>query len=188
MRLDPSKVRYVSPMMQAGIFSTPLRMVGKQNTVALLETSLVFEGNVLKIGVLGMELLFRAALAEWTSVTVPYSRIVKAKYVRFPVARLFALLLAIAVVAIGALALSQSPEAVVPVAFVGGGLLVLCLYMIVRIPPRFVLSFRSKAGRKTVLQFRVLDADLRRRFQDKLAEYRLSATGFGWKGAKHVVR
>ena len=109
MRLDPSKVRYVTPMFQAGIFSTPLRMVGRQNTIALLETSLVFEGNLLKIGVLGMELLFRAALAEWTSVTVPYSRIIRAKYVRFPLMRLLALLLAVAVMVV-------RPETIVPLA------------------------------------------------------------------------
>ena len=91
MRLDPRKVRFVAPMFHVGVFGGAVRFVGRENTVHLQETALVAEGNLLKVGLLGLEILFRRALAEWSAVTVPYSRITAARYVRFPLLRVIAL-------------------------------------------------------------------------------------------------
>src|SRR5262245_59207888 len=47
--------------------------------VQLLETSLVIEGEIYKATFLGAERLLAASLGDWTTVTIPYSRLRSAK-------------------------------------------------------------------------------------------------------------
>src|SRR5215204_507603 len=111
MRLDPRKVRFVAPLFHVGMFGGAVRFVGKENTVHLQETALVAEGNLLKVGLLGLELLFRRALAEWSTITVPYSRITAVRYVRFPALRVVALVVLAACLAVPVLASLSEPAA-----------------------------------------------------------------------------
>ena len=72
MRLDPKTVRFISPFTPS-VFVQKLRFSGRENTVQLQEAVLAIEGNILKVGLLGLDTLFRPVLAEWSSVTIPYS-------------------------------------------------------------------------------------------------------------------
>jgi membrane protein YdbS with pleckstrin-like domain len=176
MRLDPKKVRFVFPTFSLGLSRSVLRFVGRENTVQLSETALAVEGNLLKVGLMGVELLFRRALAEWSSVTIPYSRITRVRYVRFPLARLVALLLfCVCAAATVRVALDLwEPEAATRVVI----FLLLALgsgYVVARISPRFVITFRSRGGRRTGLKFQVTSRQLRREFDRKLREYREAA-------------
>lgn len=179
MKLDPQKVKFVSPL-SPGVFVRPLRFVGREKTVQLQETALVVEGNVLKVGLLGIEMLFRRALAEWSSVTVPYSRITRVKYARFPLFRLLALLYLIGWPTFSLLV------AVGPGGVAGGltGFLIgtvpaaLAVYVFVRVPPRYVIDFRARDGARTRLMMHVRGTKLRRAFAARLAEYREAAKKF----------
>jgi hypothetical protein len=196
MRLDPKKVRFVLPTLHLGLRANALRFVGRENTVQLSETALVVEGNLLKVGLLGIELLFRRALAEWSSVTIPYSRVTRARLVRFPLLRLMALLLFCVCGVCTLLATAGALHGTDPNAPIWAVVfLVLSLgsgYVVARIPPRFVITFRSRDGRRTVLMFQVTSRPLRREFDRKLAEYREAADRFATRArppaADPVVR
>jgi hypothetical protein len=176
MRLDPKKVRFVTPFTALGLFGDAVRFVRGPKTVQLQETALVVEGNVLKVGLIGLEVLFRAALAEWSSVTIPYARITRVKFSRLPLLRALALgvlpLWALAVVVAGFGGFATAVEV-----FLYGLIPTLpALYVFARVSPRFVLDFRAKSGRRKRLLFHVTDKKLRAAFGAKLAEYREAAT------------
>lgn len=175
MRLDPKKVRFVTPFTALGLFGDAVRFVRGPKTVQLQETALVVEGNVLKVGLLGLEVLFRGALVEWSSVTIPYSRITRVKFARLPLSRAFAVgvlpLWAVAVFVAGIGSFATGVEV-----FLYGLIPTLpALYVIARVSPRFVLDFRAKSGRRTRLLFHVRDKKLRGEFAARLAEYREAA-------------
>ena len=60
----------------------------------LLETALVIEGHVKKLSFPFADSLFHRVLSEWTTVTIPYLRIVHWKYVPLYVTRAVVLLVA----------------------------------------------------------------------------------------------
>lgn len=175
MKLDPKKVRFVSPFAALGIFGDSLRFVRGPKTVQLQETALVVEGNVLKVGLLGLEMLFRAALAEWTSVTIPYARITRVRFKRFPLMRILSLL----VFPFWALMVWLSSKGgrgpAMEVFLTGLIPAVLAVYVFVRVSPRFVIDFRSRNGRRTRLLFHVTRRKLREEFARRLAENRQAA-------------
>ena len=176
MRLDPKKVRFVTPFTALGLFGDAVRFVRGPKTVQLQETALVVEANAMKVGLLGLEALFRGALMEWTSVTVPYSRITRAKFTRLPAMRLLGVMaLPLWVVAVF-LARLSSFDAAVEVGLWGVIPVVVGAYVFARVSPRFVLDFRAKSGRRTRLLFHITDKKLRAAFVARLAEYRESAT------------
>ena len=76
MRLDARQVRFVPSFLPTWRTRT-LRLGGRRGGLHLQEPALVLEGELLRFRlVFGIEWLFRQALSEWTTVTVPYSRIV----------------------------------------------------------------------------------------------------------------
>ena len=85
MKLEARQVRFVLPFLPV---SRHVRLIGKHNSIQLLETALVVEGNRLKLHYFGLERFMGAAMSEWTTITVPYSRIVAAKLQRFLAVRL----------------------------------------------------------------------------------------------------
>ena len=179
MRLDPKKVRFVAPFTTLGVFGDTVRFVDGPKTVQLQETALVVEGNVLKVGLLGAEALFRAALAEWSSVTVPYARIARVKYSRFPLGRQIALLVCLAgpaVVVAGILSVGWSEA--FTLAAVGAVLVVPAVYAFARIPPRFMIDFQARGGRRTRIMLQITDRRLRAEFAARLAEYREAAAKY----------
>jgi hypothetical protein len=178
MRLDPRKVRFVAPMFHIGVFGGAVRFVGRENTVHLQETALVAEGNLLKVGLLGLEILFRRALAEWSAITVPYSRITAARYVRFPLLRIIALIvLALCLAVPPVIAVFEWPAGLA----LGIGAIVpalLAVYVAARVAARYVIRFRARDGRKTKLMFRITSAKLRAEFDRRLRENRHAAARY----------
>jgi hypothetical protein len=181
VRLDPKKVRFVSPWFNLGLITTTLRFTGRENTVQLQETALAVEGNVLKVSLLGLELLFRRALAEWSAVTIPYSRITKVRYQMFSPLRRWALIALVLIVAgaVGLFLYEGDPGVILLGLLFGSPALVLTLIL----HGRVVIRFRAKGGRPTVLMLRIRSKKLRKEFLAKLAEYREAARRFapaGW--------
>lgn len=179
MRLDPKLVRYVTPFLS--LSNRQVRFVGRENNIQLTETALVFEGNLLKLSLFGMELLFRRALAEWTAVTVPYSRIEKAKLTRWPAVRVVALVVVLLcllfVLAVGLL------QSVDPAAGAAGLVLVPAVvagYALVRTRGRFVIRYRTKDGRRLTVLFHIKSKPAAREFDRRLQQYR-AAAGKGGK-------
>ena len=68
MRLEPKQVRFVAPLVSSTRRVRRIRLVGRQNSVQLLETALVVEGYLLKLTFFfGIEGLFTRTLSEWTT-------------------------------------------------------------------------------------------------------------------------
>jgi hypothetical protein len=161
-----------------------VRFCGKENTVVLMETSLTVEGNLLKVGLMGTELFFRSALAEWSSVTIPYSRIQKARYVRFPGIRLMAVLLFFLNLIICAGLIAENSSMAPVVGVVGFFVMLLTGYVIIRIPGRYVVLFRGRNRQVNRLQIRILTPKLRNEFDAKLQEYRRATEQFMQRSRK----
>jgi hypothetical protein len=73
MKLDAKDVKFVGII--PWVDRRSMRFVGRGNSIQLLETALVIEGNQKTIGLIVVDLLFQQALSEWTTVTIPYSRV-----------------------------------------------------------------------------------------------------------------
>jgi hypothetical protein len=180
VRLDPKSVQFVTPGVGFGLSGTPVRFIRGRNTVQLLDTALTVEGNVLKVGFPVLELFFRAALTEWSAVTIPYSRIESARFVRFPFGRVLALLgiaVSLVVGVVAAFAVGDDNLAGVIIFFsvvVFGA----CVIAAAWVQARMVIRFRSKDGRRRWLMFRITRRELRREFERKLAENRRVARRF----------
>lgn len=178
LKLDPKKVRFSPPFLDLGIFSVGLRFIGKENSIHLLETALAVEGNLLKVGLMGLEVLFRRALAEWSSVTIPYSRIEKARFGLSPLVRVALLVVAGLPWLVGAALLAVNVDTAVLTLICAPIVTVPALYVMLRIRARYTIVFRAKNGRRTRLTFRIASAPLRAEFERRLNDYRRSAARF----------
>jgi hypothetical protein len=180
VKLDPRSVKLLSPFWPA-VVRRPLRFSGKRNSVNLQETALVVEGELLRFYLLGIERFVAGAISEWTTVTIPYSRILRVKCSRwsFPVG----LFLAIGLALVGWVeyealsAAAKTPDATTwavaaaPLLAVGGfGFLTWRL-----IRPVHTVVFRSKDGVRVLFQFRIGSREARRGFDATLARYQAAA-------------
>jgi hypothetical protein len=157
---------------------------GKQNSVQLLETALVVEGYLLKVRLLGLETLFVQSLSEWTTVTVPYSRIGNARYSSFWPLRLglLAAPFVFLALAIGMESyFGEKSRAVswlaAPLAALGGISLFFGPALAWLIKPRYRVEYRAKDGKRTVFAFRIRSKKLRKEFDATLQRNRASAQG-----------
>src|SRR5262249_2821755 len=89
MKLEARHVRFLNVL--PWFTRRRVRFVGGANTLQLLETALVVEGYRQRLFLPVADLLLRQALSEWTTVTVPYSRIVRHRYNRKILMRLLVL-------------------------------------------------------------------------------------------------
>jgi hypothetical protein len=183
MRLDPKQVRFVTPLVSSSRRVNRLRLIGRQNSVQLLETALVVEGYILKLTFLfGIETLFTRTLSEWTTITVPYSRIRRADYsgmwlVRF--ACFLPTLVYLAVLATFAWAeldfsrlWTEPTNWLVTVTLVIFGLLLNWL-----VKSRYLIEYLARDGRRTRFAFKIRSRRLRGQFDAALQRYRQSASG-----------
>jgi hypothetical protein len=180
MRLEGRQVKFRAPFLTAGR-SNVIRLGGSRGSLHLQETALVAEGELVRFRYFGVEWLFRRALSEWTTVTIPYARITSVGYRRSRVLGLL-LMLAIAVAAAASVTmylvaddtwkglLAAAPSAIV-VAVLGG------LTLLNR--RSYHVAFRGKDGRSRVLAFVVRTKRLRRPFLDTLAAHRTAAARHG---------
>lgn len=182
MKLETRHVVFLPTF--AWFWQTSLKFVGRANTVQLLDTALVIEGNRQTIGFPVFDFLFKAALSEWTTVTVPYSRIVKCKFTRLWILRV--LLIAVIwmpllIVFIGAFGAAGPGyyEALMLVLF-GAGFGGVMLYVWMRmLAARFVLVYRAPNGRRMRTAFRVRPRAVRRAFAERLEANRKAVAALG---------
>ena len=156
MRLDPAGVRYIPPVFDFRLVGGGLRFVGKQNNIQLTETALVCEGRLLKVTLLGLEVYFREALSEWSSVTIPFSRIDDARQVRWPWPRIVA-----AVCVVLCIPTLWGPF--------------LALYLVWRLRGHYRVRFRDRTGTTRTLRFRIKDRAAREAFDRRLSAFRAAA-------------
>jgi hypothetical protein len=183
VKLDPKQVTFLRPFL-AGLRSEWLTFSGRRNTVHLQETALVVEGDLLLFKFLGLERFFARAMSEYTTVTVPYSRLVAVKPRRKVVLRTLVRLAAAGALVMLALATldavwKQSATA----AFVAYGLLaalvVLGAWFVLRhLRPSFTIRFRARDGKQQAFVFAVRSVPLWRTFAAALKTYRDAAAAF----------
>jgi hypothetical protein len=178
VKLDPRSVRFVPPLFAP--FGRSPRLVGRQNTVHLQETALVIEGEVLKQTMPLVDSIFRRALAGWTTITVPYSRIVEHRHLKRRVMRALASLLFLIPILpfVAPLFLSRGRDradalAVAPVGvFVGLTLTGLAWWLL---SPLDRLDFRRADGRRVRVFFRIRRRQVREEFTELLERNRAAA-------------
>lgn len=158
-----------------------MTFVGRTNTLQLLETALVIEGQRKMLALYVVDLFFQQALSEWTMVTVPYSRIERCRYYPRWLARVITIALFTLPTLVGLVIsvpfLWQTVDffsLATPVLLFG--LLLLSIYVVLRLlPSRYVLQFRRPDGRLVRTHFRIKTRKLRHAFDQRLAANRKSA-------------
>jgi hypothetical protein len=161
------------------------RFVGNRNTLQLLETALVIEGYRMRFFFPLLDSFFRQALSEWTTITVPYSRIVRFKHSTRLLLRIvvtsvswfpFGLLLVLVFLAAGQEGWAKISAGA---SYVFGVFAVLALLLTVycqfRLAPRNYLWYREADGRPTLLVFRIRSRPLQQAFERQLEGYRQAA-------------
>src|SRR5262245_21912066 len=172
MRLDSRQFRFVVPFV-----SLPRRKVvrfgGKRGSIQIQETALVVEGELLRFTfIIGLEWLFRRALSEWTTVTVPYSRIDSVRLSKLWPLRVLTLLFTAIWIALSAWFWDN--EAVAPIMVIGFALFVLLLYVNFRVKRAVRVVFQAK-DRRRVLAFTVRRRPLRHAFMETLRRHQDAA-------------
>src|SRR4051812_9631405 len=82
MHLTGKNTRFVASLWSPRGQKRALRFVGKRHTVQLQETALVIEGEILRFSFPVLDMLFQRALCEWTTITIPYTRIKEFRFSR----------------------------------------------------------------------------------------------------------
>ena len=179
MKIESKHVRFLPVLPWFG--RRPVRFVGTANTLQLLETALVIEGQRKMLGLFWIDLFFQQALSEWTMVTIPYSRIERCRFSRqllvrglfllvFVLPAVISLIVSIPVFWMTSDAVSMS------LPLLTFALILLEIYAIVRIlPSRFTLRFRRADGRLARTHFRITSRIQRRIFEQRLDANRKAA-------------
>jgi hypothetical protein len=178
MRLDGRQVRFMAPFWPAWR-TRMLLLGGRRGSLHLQEPALVLEGELLRFRlVLGIEWLFRRALSEWTTVTVPYSQILAVRQTRSWLVRGLLALTVVAAWVGTVLAFRYAPEADPLTGTAVVVVTVLLGYVAWRVKPTVAVVYRSKAGRRTQVMVWVRRRARRRAFLDALAAHRAAAARY----------
>lgn len=177
VRLENRQVRFIVPFLTLH----PRRVVklgGRRGGIQLQETAMVVEGELLCFTfIVGLEWLFRRALSQWTTVTVPYSRIESVRVTRlWPLRMLTLSLFAIWLAAVSFL-LWKDEDVVAPVLVSGAVFLMVLLYVNFRVRRSVRILFRGKERLK-MLVFVVRKKFLRQQFLDTLNRHRQAVDQF----------
>jgi hypothetical protein len=179
MKLTSKQVKF----QIAAWWPTRRRMtfVGGHSTLQLLETALIVEGYKQRFFFPVLDRFFQMPLSEWTTVTVPYSRILQAKHdSRFTVRLITGLvlwsptfLLALGFLAGGGL---FTPEGLLMMGLVATASLLLTLYACVfRLGSRNWLMYREADGGRALLMFRIPSKKRRLEFEAALERNRAAS-------------
>lgn len=179
MRLDARQVRFTTSFLPTWRTRT-LRLGGRRGSVYLQEPALVIEGELLRFHLFGIEWLFRRALSEWTTVTVPYSRIIAVRSTRAWLIRIVMVLALFGTWTGAGFLFWLAPTADTFTIIAVSVLTVLLGYVAVRVRPMVAVVYRTKAGRRTQLTIWVRKPATRWAFLDTLEGHRAAA-------ARHVA-
>lgn len=176
MRLDARQVQFTTSFLPTWRTRT-LRLGGRRGSMDLQEPALVIEGELLRFRLLGIEWLFRRALSEWTTVTVPYSRIVGVRktWVWLVRALLVLGILVIAVFVAGSFRASPWTDGTTAAVAILLAVAVVLAYALVRVRPRTTIVYRTKVGRRTQVTILVRKREARQAFLELLAAHRAAA-------------
>jgi hypothetical protein len=150
---------------------------GRRCSLHLQEPAMVLEGELLRFRLIfGIEWLFRRALSEWTTITVPYSRIMRVRRSRTWLTSII-LILAICVVLAGPALFILGDVGVFALVAMGAAppLAIVFGYILVRLRSTITVVYRSKGGKRTQVTFWVRKRATRRTFLDTLAAHRAAA-------------
>jgi hypothetical protein len=171
------------------------RFIGRSNTVQVLETAVVIEGYLKRLSFPVLDWLFQQALSEWTTMTIPYARIVSfqdrnAAGVRM--LRLGCVIVPALVCALGitlsAVAGAQETQGLTEDFFASWayiglmfGVLGLLMGMVVWIHfrPRIKLAFRLADDRLGIVAFRIRPRALQQKFVELVQRNRRAAEQLG---------
>lgn len=178
MRIEPNQLTFLPVTFSWR--RDRLWFVGQGNTLQLLDTAMVIEGNLRTISLPPFDWLFRSALSEWTTVTIPYSRITKCDYARYLMVKILIILFLVGpftLMVIGAInSLKVSIEEVVLLSIFMLPLVFLILYLFFRIfAPRYRLRFQRADGRECMVGFRIYRKKRRKEFEQLLESNRKAA-------------
>jgi hypothetical protein len=158
------------------------RFYGNANSMQLLETALVFEGYRKTLGFPVIDILVQWAMCEWTTVTVPYSRIARCRYSRRWVARsvIFAFFILPMIVMIGlsmALILNgRDSVAAISMDMLLTALIAVEIWIMFHFfPSCYTLVFQLADGRRGLTRFRIKSKTIRRSFDERLESNRKAA-------------
>jgi hypothetical protein len=158
------------------------RFYGNSNTMQLLETALVIEGYQKTIGYPLIDILVQWAMCEWTTVTVPYSRIVKCRYSRRWLVRsavmAFIILPLLILIALSFVSIATGADVYAAISmdvFLIALIAVMLWVMFRFFPARYSLVFRRSDGRRGLTRFRIKSRALRQAFEQKLESNRKAA-------------
>jgi hypothetical protein len=176
MRLENRQVRFIVPFLSL----RPRQIVklgGRRGSLHLQETALVVEGELLCFSfILGLEWLFRRALSQWTTLTIPYSRIERVHVTSLWPLRLGTLLFTAAWVAL--MFWTWDNNEVIPLVMVIGAAIVMVLgYMNLRLRRVVSIRFCSK-DRRRMLAMVLRPKAMRSAFLDMLNKHRSMAQKF----------
>jgi hypothetical protein len=172
MKFGPQSLRF---MRASTLFRKNLAFVGRQNTIHLQETALVIEGHLLRFRLPIVDQFVQRAFCEWSTVTVPYARIVRHTYHRPLIVKVlwwFFIGPVAALVGFATLGLERDWFAA------GMSALLLCLaswlsLMVFR--SRHFLVFRRADGRRCLVCFRFTAREQRQKFVSLLEANRRAA-------------
>ena len=160
------------------------------NTIQLLDTAMVLEGYVQRFSLPILDVFFRRALSEWTTVTIPYSRIVDYRFRSKRLARwLWTLAVWSPVAFLGLVALSNYTKGwnaidsmVAMMGFSPISVVLTAYFFKEGLTPRNVLQFLPAEGKRKLIVFSIRDKARQRAFHDLLVANRAAAGDKGVAG------
>jgi hypothetical protein len=163
MKFGPGKLRFTYPVWST--FRGQVVFVGRRNTIHLQETALVIEGDLMRFHLPVIDRFVRRVFCEWTTVTVPYSRVARHKHCNYRVLKVLWWLFVAALACLGVMGNAQAahPEYGVLAGFVAALVLVgVLLHLLLR--QRHVLVFRGADGKRRLVCFRFTSRPQRTQF------------------------
>ena len=171
MKFGPKGLRFLAPVWPH--FRGHRYFLAKQSTIHLQETALVVEGYQMRFRLPLVEWPIRGLLSEWTTLTIPYSHIVRHVHERYRLVKMLYWVLGAVVFLLGMMLLAYnsgrpgSNDAVelLLLLILGVGILPLfglLVHLVLR--PRHLLVFRGEDGRRQLLCFRFQSSKRRSEF------------------------
>jgi hypothetical protein len=189
VKLDPKQIRFRTSFL-AGLSRATVAFAAKRATIHLHETAMVLEGEQLQFQYLGLERFFARAVSEYSTVTVPYSRLTKVKYRRKLVVRGLLVLIGGFFTLLTASAQFQNVGradlvgSVVLFSLISA-LVWLVVFLCFRlVPPTYTVEYRNPDRAKRRFTFAIRTRAVRREFDAVLKKYRESAGKFAGGGSK----
>jgi hypothetical protein len=175
MKFGPKALRFHRPFFMP--FTKRLAFVGRQNTIHLQETALVVEGDLMRLRLPFFDWMVQRALAEWSMVTIPYSRIGRHTYATYIVWRVLCWLVTIPVVGLIMMPFVMMAGEADPYFLLVGVVLLVLVGVLIHLlfRPRHILRFLHADGKPRVICFYFRSRKQRLKFTELLKENRKAA-------------